>query len=86
MRRTAVCARSPSDGGQEAAVPQADRLPHVRAEATGPPMSATMPLLSGVLDGRVGWSVPHSPHSRPVGVRWLVRYFTHSARLRVATW
>ena len=29
----------------------------------------------------VGWSVPHSPHSRPVGVAWLVRYFTVKLQL-----
>ena len=30
---------------------------------------------------RVGWSVPHYPHSRPAKAGWLVPYFTHCAHL-----
>jgi len=55
--------------GQEAAVPQADRLPHVRAEATGPPMSATTTLLGGVLDAATA-AVIGLPRFGARGLEW----------------
>ena len=56
-----------------------------RAGGRGFMMSLSAALAAPRWPSRVGWSVPHYPHSRPAKVGWLVPYFTHCAHLRVPT-